>query len=168
MAGKHHDLVDLTKKYKGDLHAFFLNLRTWKKFKSKYKLEWQKIRFGEDTHGLVPKERGIYVFTIEVSPAKLPVHGYIMYVGITGDTSAQDLHKRYAQYLLDYKNEDGRPAVHYMLKNWWGDLFFNFVPLPKKNVDLARIEKAFINSVMPPVNKRDLEARIRAPKAAAF
>lgn len=89
-------------------------------------------------------------------------------VGITGDTSEQDLHKRYARYLLDYRNEEGRPAVYYMLENWWGDLFFNFVPMPNQKVDLARIEKAFINAVMPPINKRDLEARISAPRAAAF
>jgi hypothetical protein len=160
--------VNFTKKYKGELHSFFLDLGSWKKFKTRYKLEWKRLRFSEESHASVPRERGIYVFTIELAPSKLPLHGYILYVGITGDTSEQDLHKRYARYLLDYKNAEGRPAVCYMLDNWWGDLFFNFVPMPNKNIDLARIEKAFINAVMPPVNKRDLEARISAPRSAAF
>lgn len=169
MTGKHHDLVNHTKKYKGELHGFFLDLSSWKKFKSKWKLQWQKIRFSDSTHGSIPKERGIYVFTVELSPSKLPVHGYMLYIGITGDgESAQDLYKRYAQYLLHLKNEDGRPAIYYMLKNWSEHLFFNFVPLPNKKTNLARIEQAFINAVDPPVNKRDLEATIRAAKAAVF
>lgn len=168
MAGKHHDLVNFTKKYKGELHEFFLDMGNWKKFKCKYKLPWQKIRFSESTHAAIPHERGIYVFTLELSSCKLPSHGYILYVGITGDGSDQNLYKRYAQYLLNLKNEDGRPAVYYMLKNWANHLFFNFVPLPNRSVDLARIEGAFINSVFPPVNKRDFDATVRAPKAAAF
>ena len=40
--------------------------------------------------------------------------------------------------------------------------------LPNPSVDLGKIEKAFINAIMPPVNKRDLEATIGAAKAAAF
>lgn len=168
MAGKHHDLVDFTKKYKGDLHEFFLDMKSWKRFKTKADLDWRKTRFGEVGRAAVPHERGIYAFTLELAPAKLPQHGYILYVGITGDDSEANLHKRYNQYLLNLKNEDGRPGVFYMMKNWKDDLFFNFVAIPNKAVDLAVIEKAFINSVMPPVNKQDLEASIRAAKAAAF
>jgi hypothetical protein len=55
-----------------------------------------------------------------------------------------------------------------MMKNFKDDLFFNFVELLNSTIDLAKIERAFINSVMPPVNKRDFEAKIGAAKAAAF
>ena len=168
MAGKHHDLVDTAKKYKGDLHEFFLDMKSWRKFKTRFRLDWQKARFGQGSLAAIPKERGIYAFTIELDSAKLPSHGYILYVGITGDDSQANLHKRYNQYLMDWKNENGRPAVVYMMRNWSADLFFNFVPLPNKSVDLARIERAFINSVMPPVNQRDFTAKIRSAKAAAF
>lgn len=168
MTGKHHDLVNFTKKYKGDLHSFFLDMRSWRKFKTKYKLSWQKLRFGEANHSSIPKERGIYAFTLELSPCKLPTHGYILYIGITGDESEANLYKRYAQYLLNLKNQDGRPAVYYMMDNWSDDLFFNFVPLPNKTIDLAKIERALLNALVPPVNKKDLEADITAGKAAAF
>jgi hypothetical protein len=168
VAGKHHDLVNHAKKYKGDSHQFFLDLTHWRKFKCKYKLDWQKIRFGESAHKSIPKERGVYVFTVELSPGKLPLHGYILYVGITGDTSNHNLYKRYADYLLYLKNANGRPAIYYMLKNWSDDLFFNFVTLPNKGINLERIEKVFINAVIPPINKRDFDATISAPKAAAF
>jgi hypothetical protein len=168
VAGKHHDLVDFTKKYKGNLHEFFLDMKSWKKFKTRFRLDWQKARFEQANLAVIPKERGIYAFTIELASAKLPPHGYILYVGITGDDSDANLYKRYSQYLLNLKNEDGRPAVVYMMKNWSGDLFFNFVPLPNKSVNLEKIESAFINSVMPPINKRDFSAEIRAAKAATF
>lgn len=168
MVGKHHDLVNFTKKYKGELAEFFMDLKSWRRFKTRHTLVWQKIRFGEAHLGSVPKERGIYAFTVELSPTKLPGHGYILYVGITGDNSEANLYKRYAQYLRHLKNQDGRPAVYYMLKNWSDDLFFNFVPVPNATVDLAKIEKSIINAVIPPVNKRDLEATISSAKAAAF
>lgn len=168
MAAKHHDLVKFTKKYKGELHEFFLDMNRWKKFKTRHKLNWQKLRFGQANHSSIPTQRGIYAFTVELSPTKLPGHGYIMYVGITGDESNANLYKRYAQYLRALKNEDGRPAVLYMMKNWRDHLFFNFVPLPDTSIDLHTIETAFINSVIPPVNKRDLEAHIVSAKAAKF
>jgi hypothetical protein len=168
VAGKHHDLVNFTKKYKGDLHEFFLDMKSWKKFKTKANLNWQKIRFDDSGLPSIPPDRGIYAFTLELSPAKLPHHGYILYVGIAGDVSGANLHKRYNQYLLNMKNEDGRPAVFYMMKNWKDHLFFNFVSVPNKSVDLAKVERAFINSIMPPVNKRDFDAKIGAAKAAAF
>jgi hypothetical protein len=168
VTGKHHDLVNFTKKYKGDSHSFFLDMKNWRKFKTRYNLNWQKLRFGDASHHSVPKERGIYAFTLELAQCKLPLHGYILYIGITGDDSSANLYKRYAQYLLNLKNEDGRPAVFYMMDNWPDDLFFNFVPLPNKKIDLAKLEKDLLNALIPPVNKKDLGATITAAKAAAF
>lgn len=168
MAGKHHDLVDFTKKYKGDLYSFYLDLKSWRQFKTRHNLTWQKLRFGAVGHASVPKERGIYAFTVELAPSKLPLHGYILYVGITGDTSAANLYKRYAQYLRQLKNKDGRPRVFTLLENWTDDLFFNFVPLPNTKVNLAKLEKDLINAVMPPINIKDFSAEITAVRTAAF
>ena len=168
MAGKHHDLINFTKKYKGGLHEFFLDAESWKTFKTRHKLSWQKERFAEAHHSVIPKERGIYAFTFELTPNQLPLHGYILYIGITGDTSAANLYKRYAQYLRHLKNEDGRPAIFYMLKNWADDLFFNFVTLPKTSVSLETLERQLLTAIIPPVNKKDLGADIVSIKAAKF
>jgi hypothetical protein len=75
--GKHHDLVNFTKKYKGSLHSFFLDMKSWKKFKTRFKLHWKKTRFDAAGHAAIPQERGIYAFTVELAPTKLPPHGYI-------------------------------------------------------------------------------------------
>lgn len=168
MAGKHHDLVNFTKRYKAEKHEFYMDLAQWRRFKSRIKFSWEKVRFEEAHHASVPNERGVYIFTVELSPTKLPSHGYIMYVGITGNDSEANLYKRYSQYLRQLKNQDGRPAVYYMLENWAGDLFFNYVAIPDTAVDLSKIEKSIINAIIPPINKRDLDAEITSVKAATF
>ncbi|RWP51058.1 hypothetical protein [Mesorhizobium sp.] len=162
------DLVSQTKWFKGELQHFFLDLRRWRKFRTRYKLDWQRERFAEASGPKIPDERGIYVFTAELSPGKLPPHGYILYMGITGDISNATLKSRYAQYIRQHKTMNGRPAITYMLANWEEDLFFNFVPLPNKSIDLSHLEKAFLSAVVPPMNKRDIEATITNAKAAAF
>jgi hypothetical protein len=116
----------------------------------------------------VPEERGLYVFTLEVENLGLPSHGYILYVGITGNTSPANLRKRYGQYLLEAKKGSGRPRVVFMLNEWKNDLFFNFVPVSDTSVDLAVIEKSFINSVVPPINATDFDAEIGPAKKASF
>jgi hypothetical protein len=162
------DLVSQTKWLKGEMQHFFLDFRRWRRFSTRYKLEWKKERFGEATRPSIPNERGIYVFTAELSPGKLPSHGYILYMGITGDVSNATLRSRYAQYLRQHNTQRGRPAITYMLSNWEDDLFFNFATFPNKAVDLSKLENAFLDSVNPPMNKRDLGATITNAKAAAF
>jgi hypothetical protein len=167
--GKHHDLVNLTKRFKGDSHEFFLSLNRWRKFKSTHTFTWSKERFRAASKTKIPQERGLYIFTVELSPSPLPQHGYIMYAGITGDTSDnRNLRLRFCDYLRQLKNEDGRPAVFYMLKNWSKDLFFNFVPLPDKTVDLALLEQELLKAIIPPINIRDLGAEITSIKKAKF
>lgn len=164
-----YDLVKRTKRYKGDSHAFFVDTISWSKFRSRYKLEWARVPFGSASRKLVPEVRGVYVFSFEMFVTKFPQHGYFLYVGITGDgDSASNLRKRYSQYERQLKNENGRDAVLYMLKNWKGHLTFNYVALPNPAIDLAQLETAFINAVAPPVNKRDFEPELRAARKAAF
>jgi hypothetical protein len=168
LMGKFHDLVDFTQRFKGHEHAFYLDAASWRGFTSPVALHWQRVRFGEATRNQVPQVRGLYVFTLEVTDIGLPSHGYIMYVGETGNTSAATLRSRYGQYLRDLAKQDGRPAVYYMMENWRDDLFFNFVEIPDSTIDVKAIQNGFIDAVIPPVNKRDMDAKIMAGKAAAF
>jgi len=161
------DIVQITKRYKGETHGFFLDLKAWRRFKSRYKLEWQKVQFGGGA--TVPQEPGIYVFTVELTASKLPAHGYIMYVGITGDgQSLATLASRYSQYVRHEINGDGRLKVLYMLKNWSDDLWFNFATFKDPNIDLGKLEQDMLNAVQPPINQRDFEAEIAAARRAAF
>lgn len=166
--GKFHDLLERRDRYAADVHGFFLDIASWRRFSSAASLQWQRIKFWPLDKDSVPEDRGIYVFSIEAEGLPLPRHGYILYVGITGNTSAANLRKRYAQYVQNLLKEDGRPRVYLMLSKWRDDLMFNFVPLPDASVDLAEIERLFINSVKPPVNIADFDAEIGDPIKADF
>ena len=166
--GKHHDLVNFTKRFKAEKHSFYMDVASWKKFASPIPLNWTSVPFGEASRSQVPQVRGLYVFTVEAPGISLPQHGYILYVGETGNTSNATLRSRYGQYLADLRTEDGRPAVFYMLSNWEKDLIFNFVAVPDTAIDVKAIQDSFIDAVIPPINKKDMKASIRAGKAAEF
>src|ERR1700676_1081626 len=118
------DLVNFTDRYKSQFYHFYLDPDVWRQFSTPHSLGWQKIRFDRANRALVPTERGIYAFTVEHDPSEFPEHGYILYAGISGDTSRANLRIRYGQYLLNQKTGKGRPAVTYMLQKWPQDLFF--------------------------------------------
>lgn len=161
------DIVDITKKYKGESHTFFLDMKEWRNFKSRYALQWQKVPFGDARS--IPNERGIYAFTVELSPSKLPTHGYIMYVGITGDGISQaTLASRHRQYIRHKVTGGGRPRVLYMLQNWSDCLWFNFATFNNQNVDLGKLEQDMLNAIQPPINQRDFNADIAQARRAAF
>lgn len=168
MNGKCRDLVADTVRYKGSCHSFFLDLKAWRKFQSKVELNWTKVRFNKENRKEVPKERGIYVFSVALSPSFLPEHGYMLYMGITGDSSAATLYSRFGQYLLERHRRSGRPKVCLMLEQWEDDLFFSFVPLSDRRLSLCKLENEFLSAVIPPVNERDFKAKISNARRAAF
>lgn len=165
---KFQDLVSDTDRYKASLYKFYLDLKAWRQFQSAFPLSWTRLRFDAVNRRQIPKERGIYAFTVALEPSSLPDHGYILYMGITGDDSGGTLNSRYSQYLGDLRRLDGRPKVYYMLERWKDDLFFSFVPIPDRRMSLKKLETAFLTAIKPPVNERDLEARISNSRRAAF
>lgn len=162
------DPVKAAKRYKAELCQFYLDLASWKKFQCEFPLNWQNLKFDAASKSQVPNERGIYVFVVEARNVGLPVHGYICYVGIAGKNQNGTLRKRYANYLREANDDGGRPAVVFMLNNFKGDLFFHFVSIPDKDIDLEVIESSFINSVVPPVNKGGFHGELALGKKAAF
>jgi hypothetical protein len=161
------DLVRATKKFKGEVESVFLDFNSWIKFKTHYRLAWQKVKFQASNSALIPNARGIYIFTLQLDAPKFPAHSYIWYMGIAGHNSKNTLRKRYGNYISDQSAvEWNRPRVRYMLKKWEGHLYFNYVEL-KPGVDLKKIESAFLNAIIPPANLADIDATISIPRKAA-
>lgn len=159
-----NDLLADIDHHKSSSWSVYLDLQKWRAFQASCPMKWTRFRFTRSNRPLIPKERGIYAFTVALDPSPLPEHGYILYMGITGDESESNLYKRYNQYLGTQK----RPRVYNMLKRWEGDLFFSFVPIPDRRMSLAKIEKEFLSAIRPPVNERDFEASISYARRAAF
>ena len=91
-------------------------------------LNWQSIKFNaEDEIDRVPNDkRGVYAFVISSDANPMPVHGYIMYIGIAGRDSNRSLRTRYRDYLSTNKVLL-RPKINYLIANWYSVLRF-FLP----------------------------------------
>lgn len=162
------DFVNEADRYRGQFVEFYMDTGAWRRFKTPHKLTWKKLRFNRLNRSSVPKKRGIYAFTVEHTPTKFPHHGYVLYMGISGDTSAANLRERYGQYLRDQQTGKGRPAVRYMLQKWAKDLFFSYCALPSNSINLATLETALLGALDPPCNKEDFPADISALRRARF
>ncbi|MCC4632799.1 hypothetical protein [Xanthomonas dyei] len=162
MKGKCRDLIAEAEHLKAHKRGFYLDAERWKEFQSPIELTWSRLRFSEDNRSNIPKERGLYAFTLSHEPSGFPDHGFIMYIGITGDISKANLRSRYSQYLANLRRGDGRPKVHGMLKRWNGHLFFNFVPIPDKKISLTEIEDELLAAVIPPINETYIKAGLQA------
>lgn len=159
--GRSRDAVlAATNRYKGYSHTFNLDMERWRNFKAPCALNWNVLRFLPSSRLQVPAVRGIYVFTLRLAPSDLPEHGMILYMGITGNTSAATLRSRFAQYLQGQARVDERPKVLDMLLRHNDHLLFNFVPIPNTTIDLAVLETNFLNAVNPPINERDYSGDI--------
>jgi hypothetical protein len=150
------------KPYKQD---FIINPLLWKKFVTSAQLTWSKIEFTSNNKRLVPKCRGVYAFVVEYNHSKFPTHGYIMYVGISGDTSNHTLRERYGNYLTE-KARVKRPRIHYLLNHWSECLYFHYAEIPDKRIRLNKLEKALNDVLIPPFNTNDFSAEIKDAKRA--
>lgn len=162
------DLVSAAKQHKAELWDFYLNLPSWKQFQLSHPLKWESVPFSEPNKALVPKVRGLYVFSMTLPDHNLPPHGYMMYAGISGHTGKSHLRIRYGQYLKEPKSSRARPSVSMLMANWKDALTFNFASVPDETVNLKTIETAFLDAVRPPMNQQDFSASVSKAKRAAF
>jgi hypothetical protein len=146
--------------------SFTLSPQQLRKFVTTAKVDWKKVKFTQGNNRFIPPARGIYAFVVEHNISQLPPHGYVMYVGITGDTgSSHNLRRRYGNYLRD-RRVDKRPGVHYMLNNWAPSLYFHYAVIADKRYSLSRLETEMADALIPPFNTQDFSAEIRKAKKA--
>lgn len=166
-----HDLdgvafVEAVERFRAERRSFYLSPERWNSSRVDIKLEWEEVRFTDAYKDNIPDKRGIYAFIVRHINDHFPVHGYIMYVGITGDVSAsRTLKKRFRDYLQEQKRNK-RPKVHYMLQKYPDNLYFNFVPLEDEDVDLGQLEIDLNDTLVPPVGRKDFSAEIKAIRDA--
>ena|ERR1700733_5146370 len=161
--------LDLIKLINQDLkpygQLFVISPKQLKGFSTALTLDWKKVRFAESNRQLVPSARGIYAFIVELNEGGLPPHGYVMYVGISGETGGHNLRKRYGDY-LGYRETAKRAGVHYMLRNWDSVLFFHYAEVQDRRVSLRKLEREISDALVPPFSTNDFSAEIRKAKKA--
>jgi len=166
---KMFDLVAHAKKLKGEMTDIYLDTKAWRKFRAGTpKLVWKRVKFDNANRSALPDAPGLYVFTLELEHPSFPVHGYILYIGMTGaGTSKATLRQRFGDYLNEAVSSKPRPAVGYMLRNWSGDLTFYYAEVSNK-ARISPLEDKLIAATLPPINRRIVDAKISRPLQAAF
>lgn len=133
--------------------TFILSPIQWQKLGIP-KVKWKSVKFSTANKTHIPKVRGIYTFIIKHDSDLLPPHGYIAYVGLTGDKKERTLHQRYGDYLRDQKRPK-RINIHTLLNKWKDDIYFYFAEIPDKKISLSDIETNLLDSIIPPYNRKD-------------
>ncbi len=134
------DLVRQVDDIKMDKQAFLLSPRRWRTSRVQIPLAWTTVKFEEANRQYVPAIRGVYAFIVQHANGHFPPHGYIMYIGITGDVGEdRTLHDRYYDYLREKKRQK-RAKVAYMLNKYADDLYFCYATITDPAFDLGKLE----------------------------
>jgi hypothetical protein len=165
------DLIKVTDDRIDQMHFFRQHFTLWPEhlmgMKIPVTLQWQSVQFLPANQDGVSPLRGIYAFVIQHPNTDLPPHGYVAYVGITGNAAdRRTLQVRFGEYLRDQQSLD-RLAVSRMLRKWRDCLYFHFAEVPDKKIDLSTIEKAVNDALIPPFSTQDFSAEIRQAKNVA-
>lgn len=132
---------------------------------------WREAKFLNNRNelhsemGTLPGDKGgIYLFTIRGEILGY-LSDYLAYIGRAQLTSTMNLKKRCRSYLTEYKGQDPRPKVKRMIKNWGQHLYVRYFVIDD-NTKIEELEKALINSLLPPFCDQIPDKRInRAVRA---
>ena len=133
-------------------------------------LNWDSIKYGKTELERVPNnKRGVYAFVVCLYGFDhlLPTHGYVMYIGMSGDHSDRPLRERYRDYLNEKKLMK-RAHVARMIGTWHEVLRFFFAPVDDNvsSDDLKALENQLNTALLPPFAKGDLNADTKAKRGA--
>jgi hypothetical protein len=121
--------------------TFVLSPSRWRAVAHAMPLIWTKVAFTKDNRKKIPKTRGLYAFVVLHDSSYFPPHGYLMYVGITGDESSnRNLRLRYGEYLRDKEKGGDRAKIVVMLNKFADDVYFYFVQISDRRRSLSKLE----------------------------
>lgn len=166
-----HDLegtafVEQVERFRVERRSFYLSPDRWASSRVNVSLDWNEVKFEAGNRESVPERRGIYAFVVKHPSNHFPRHGFIMYIGVTGERNKErTLRNRFSDYLNEQK-KNKRPKVHFMLTKYTNNLYFNFAPIDNDNFDLGQLEIDLNDALVPPVGRKDFSAEIKALRDA--
>lgn len=128
---------------------------------------WSETKFlsddgtslNEGMDNLPNNKGGIYIFCAKCGI--LPgTSNYLMYIGRAKVTGTHSLKVRCRKYFSEYQNEDGRPKIRRLVKQWGKYLYLKYIELDNNEL-IERLEASLINSILPPFNDVIPEKRTR-------
>lgn len=127
---------------------------------------WKHVEFDRKNAKSIPPIVGLYAFVLRLPYPGLPPHGWVLYIGQTGDSdSQQNLRQRFANYIAEQKKPK-RMNVYFMLNAWKDDLLFFYTELPTRKHELLSLETKLLDAFRPPFSRGGYTASIMKPRAA--
>lgn len=134
--------------------TFVLSPTRWRSVAHSTPLTWTKVAFTAANRNSIPQSRGLYAFVVVHESTYFPPHGYLMYIGITGDDSSnRTLRIRYGEYLRE-KDKGGRAKIVTMLQSYPDDTYFFYAPITDRRRSLPKIEDDLLSALIPPCNEK--------------
>ena len=140
---------------------FLLWKTQWNRYPNPIPLDWKCVRFKRANKDQIPSSKGIYAFFVEPRIANFPSHGYLMYIGQTGQKGNHNLRKRFGNYLGKSESKKRR-SIRYMLNKWKGYLYFYYVEIDPNQINLEQLERTLLDTFTPPFVKKGFSGRIKA------
>ena len=141
--------------------AFLMWKTQWDNYPNPIPLNWRCVKFEKDNRSHIPSRKGIYAFFVEPRIANFPSHGYLMYIGQTGQDSNHNLRKRFGNYLSKSESKRRR-RIKYMLNKWKGYLYFYYAEIDPDQINLKQLEQILLDTFTPPFVKEGFSGKIRS------
>lgn len=130
-------------------------------------IAWSETKFlsddgnalNEGMRNLPDNMGGIYLFYVKCN-VLAGISNYLMYIGKANITEQNSLRVRCRKYFYEYSDEDGRPKIKRLVKQWGNYLYLKYIGLDD-NYLIDRLETSLINCILPPFNDFIPEKRIR-------
>jgi hypothetical protein len=149
------DLYDLVPAV-DEAKTYTIEFTIWPKLWRKYlrgpqtRFRWRSYPFNSRSKGSVPETAGIYTFVVNPDIAQ-HCCSYLMYVGRTVN---QTLRERFAEYLREKRNSNGRPQIVWLLNKYSDRNLFFCCTTCDKTDDIEKLEEDLIEAFVPPFNRR--------------
>ena len=139
------EVRDHLKRYR---RPFILAPQMWQNCNLDVELQWQAVRYGENSRDAVPTDKfGIYAFVLVPEITGPPYTAYLLYIGKT----QRPFRTRYGEYLLDESDDWAARPIDRALANWHDYIWFHFASIEDSAL-LKSTEETLINACIPPCN----------------
>jgi len=131
-------------------------MQDWKEIKF---LDDSGIDFNTDINKLPNNHGGIYVFIIksDIFPG---ISEYLSYIGRAKLTKTHNLRVRLRSYLTSFNNENERPQISRLIKQFGPHLYLRYIELDNNDI-IDYLEAELIKSLLPPFNDEIPDKKIR-------
>ena len=130
--------------------TFILAPRMWQNCNLDVDLQWQSVRYGENSRGSVPNDSfGIYAFVLVPEITGPPGTAYLLYIGKT----KRPFRTRYGEYFPKESDDWALRPIFKALGRWPDYIWFHFAPMEDPDM-LISTEETLINACIPPYNHK--------------